>query len=207
MKTFVVEAIGTFFLTLVFAMTGDPIAVGAIFAAMIYVSGFAGGHFNPAITMALYMQGKVGYDAAVRFVTAQLLGGFVAAVLYWIIIGNMFVPRPNAAVPLFPVLLTEFLFAFVIALVYLYVMTGKKGENGHVIENQYYGIALGAVLTAAIYAARGVSSGILNPAIAVGPIIFDVNNIPFNFTNLLVYIIGPVAGGALAGYFYKSKIE
>lgn len=61
---FIVEFTGTLFLTLVVAMTGGdptaPISVGFILTAMIFMGGhISGGHYNPAVSLAVYLRGKV----------------------------------------------------------------------------------------------------------------------------------------------------
>ncbi len=59
MKKALVEMIGTFFLVLVIALTGNPLAIGVALMALVYAGGhISGGHYNPAVTLAVLMQKK-----------------------------------------------------------------------------------------------------------------------------------------------------
>merc|ERR1719471_2021856 len=63
-----------------------PIAVGFIVIAMIYAFGhISGAHFNPAITIAVWIRGFITPVDAVIFIIVQLLGSFSGALLAWII--------------------------------------------------------------------------------------------------------------------------
>ena len=65
MKKYIVEFIGTFFLVLTVALTGNPIAIGFILVAMVYMGGYiSGAHYNTAVTMGLLLSGNIKWIEA-----------------------------------------------------------------------------------------------------------------------------------------------
>ena len=81
MKRYVMEFIGTFFLTLVISLTGHPIAIGLILMAMIYAGGhISGGHFNPAVSFAMFLEKTLSLNAMLRYWAAQTLGATLALI-------------------------------------------------------------------------------------------------------------------------------
>jgi aquaporin Z len=93
MSKLLVEFVGTFFLVLVVALTGNPLAIGSILMVMVYAGGhISGAHYNPAVTIGLLMSGKVRNGDAIGYILAQLLGAFAAAgVAFWLT-GKALVP-------------------------------------------------------------------------------------------------------------------
>src|ERR1700719_1986127 len=84
---YAVEAIGTFFLVFtVGAAVGSgstfaPLAIGAVLMVMIYAGGhISGGHYNPAVTIAALVRGRIGAGDAIGYWMAQLVAGLLAAV-------------------------------------------------------------------------------------------------------------------------------
>src|ERR1700680_2383035 len=82
------EAIGTFFLVFtVGAAAGSgspfaPLAIGAVLMVMIYAGGgISGGHFNPAVTLAVLVRRRIGLRDAVAYWVVQFAAGLLAAVV------------------------------------------------------------------------------------------------------------------------------
>jgi aquaporin Z len=199
MKQNIVEFIGTFFLVLVITMSGNPIAIGAILAAMIYMGGYiSGGHYNPAVTLAVWLRGKMDRNEALRYMGFQVLGGLAAAFINYLITGAPVVPKPSANVTFISVVLIEAIYTFALASVVLHVATSKKTHG-----NQYYGLAIGITVMAAAYSAGSLSGAVLNPAVAWGTILVDFMNIQANLPNLIFYTVGPLLGGAIAANVYN----
>lgn len=200
MKKESIEFIGTLFLVLVITLSGNPLAIGAVLAAMVYMGGYiSGGHYNPAVTLAVYLRGKMQKREAIRYMAAQVLGALSAAFISYVITGSSIVPRPSAEITFVSIILVEALFTFALASVVLHVATSSGTAR-----NQYFGLAIGMVLAAGIYAAGPLSGGVLNPAVAVGTILIDLKSIQVNFANMIFYIVGPALGGALAASVYNT---
>lgn len=198
-KRCIVEFIGTFFLVLVIALTGNPLAIGAVLVALVYMGGYiSGAHYNPAVTVALLINKKITSPEALKYVITQLIAGFTAATVFNTITGNKFIPQPGVNTRFTAAILVEILFTFLLAFVVLHVAATNKTKG-----NNYFGLAIGFTVMAIAFAGGPVSGGVYNPAVGVGPILFDFANISGNTTSLIIYILGPILGGGLAGILYK----
>src|SRR5689334_17726082 len=96
MRKYLVEFIGTFFLVFTVCTAVEsgaalaPVAIGGILAAMIFAGGhISGGHFNPAVTLAVYLRGRIAAIDAAWYAGAQVVAGVVAAlVTRFVIVGK-----------------------------------------------------------------------------------------------------------------------
>lgn len=199
MKRYIIEFIGTFFLVLTVALTGNPIAIGAVLATMVYMGGYiSGAHYNPAVTLALLFQKKIsGRDAGV-YMLVQLLAGIVAAATFNLVEGHRFVVKPGADTDFGVALLLEIIFTFALVSVVLHTAASAKTKG-----NDYYGLAIGAVLLVAAFAAGPLSGGAFNPAVGLGPDLFNWGWLSDNFSNFWLYLVGPLAGGVLASVVFS----
>ncbi|HMF74558.1 MAG TPA: aquaporin [Bryobacteraceae bacterium] len=207
LNKYVVEFIGTFFLVTTIGSTvikpGDagnfaPIAIGAVLMVMIFAGGYiSGGHYNPAVTLAVFLRGKCRGVDAVLYMAAQILGALAAAAVVLFIKGNPAVQAINPDVP--RALLVEFLYAFALCYVVLNVATAK-GTNG----NSFYGLAIGFTVMAGAYSVGSVSGGAFNPAVAIGITMMGLSKL----ANLWVFLVANFAGGAAAaGVFRLVNLE
>src|ERR1700746_2575292 len=85
-RKMIAEFIGTFVLVLTVGASVRsgaalaPLAIGAALMVMVYAGGhISGGHYNPAVTMAVFVRGRIGSTQAITYWVAQLAGGLVAA--------------------------------------------------------------------------------------------------------------------------------
>ena len=81
---YIAEYIGTFFFILViFASNGNALAIGSALAAVIYlVSAHSGAHVNPAVSIAMHMNGSLKQGNLLYYITAQMLGALSAFYAY-----------------------------------------------------------------------------------------------------------------------------
>ncbi len=194
------EFIGTFFLVLVVGLSGgNPLAIGGVLAALVFMwAHVSGGNFNPAISVGLSIRGAQSWEQTGAYILAQLLGGVAAAGVFFAVIGRQMIVAPGEGVSYGVALLVEVLFTFALVSVVLNVATTKATQN-----NQYFGLAIGLVLMAGIFAGGTISGGAFNPAVGLGPIFFDAATLPSHGTELALYSIGPVLGGVLAALIYR----
>ena len=83
MYNYLVEFTGTAFLIYVILATGNPLAIGAALAFIMLVGmGISGGHFNPAVSIAMSAGGLLPSNELVPYILAQTFGGLVALELY-----------------------------------------------------------------------------------------------------------------------------
>ena len=202
MRKFASEFIGTFFLVLTIGCTGmaavpdviPPLAIGAALMVMIYAGGHvSGAHYNPAVTTAVFLRGRLPAAEVVPYMVAQLLGAAAAAgiVLSFTLAENVtpFYAHLHAGFA------AEFLFTFALAYVVLNVATAKA-TNG----NSYFGLAIGFTVMAGAFAVGHVSGAAFNPAVAVGASILGL----LPWSNLWLYLAADLLGGAVAAMVFKG---
>jgi aquaporin Z len=205
----VTEFIGTFFLVLTIGLTvlgGSPmapLAIGTSLMIMVYMGGhISGAHYNPAVSLALLLRGKLPAAQFVPYVTAQVAGALVAAFTVNAILGKTFAPAPGDGVGTFGALLVEVLYTFALALVVLNSAATEKTKG-----NSFYGLAIGFTITAAAFAGGPVSGGAFNPAVGIGPTIVNALLGGGTWSHLWLYLVGPLVGGALAAMVFGMQEE
>jgi aquaporin Z len=205
MKRYLTEFIGTFFLVFVIGLSaGIPLAalaIGGMLMVMVYMGGhISGAHYNPAVSLAVLLRGKLSALDFIPYVISQLAGALVAAYLVYIFKGKVTVPVPGGDVTAVTAILIEAIFTFGLALVVLNVATAKSTEG-----NSYYGLAIGFTVTAAAITGGPLSGGAFNPAVGVGPILIDYFFQKGSLDHIGYYIIGPFLGGAVAAVVFAIQ--
>ncbi len=201
MNKYLVEFIGTFFLVLTIGLVilepgagaMAPIAIGSVLMVMVYAGGHvSGAHYNPAVTLAVWMRGRCPMEDVLPYVVAQLLGSAAAAAVVLFMKSN---PPVQAANPdILRALLAEFLFTFALCFVILNVATSKKTSG-----NSYFGLAIGFTVLAGAYAVGAVSGGAFNPAVALGITVLGLSSIG----HIWIFLVGNFAGGAVAAMAFR----
>lgn len=204
MKNLLTEFIGTFFLMLTVGLTVlaqspfAPLAIGSSLMIMVYMGGhISGGHYNPAVSLSAMMRGALPAGRYVPYVVAQLAGALAAALIAYVITGRTFAPAPAADATTLGALLVEILFTFALCLVVLNTAVSKRTQG-----NSYYGLAIGFTVVVAAFAGGGISGGAFNPAVGIGPILVNAALGDGGLGALWLYIVGPLAGGALAAVVF-----
>ena len=202
MKKYLVEFIGTFFLVLTIGMTVvapgagamAPLAIGAVLMVMIYAGGHvSGGHYNPAVTLGVWMRGKCDAKDVALYMVFQIAGAALAAVVVkFLKTGAVITALAPAAVP---ALLAEFLFTFALVYVVLNVATAK-GTSG----NSFYGLAIGMTVMTGAFAVGNISGGAFNPAVAVGLSVMGLSS----WSNIWIYLAAEFIGAAVAALAFKA---
>ncbi|GAB5357302.1 hypothetical protein AAMO2058_000362600 [Amorphochlora amoebiformis] len=196
---YLMEGIGTFFLSFVFCMGGTqllgPIAIGSILIAMVFMSGhISGSHFNPVITAAVWAQGGMELKKAGFYVLSQLIGAVLAGGIGKLLRGSdMGYPTISGGAASIPAaLLIEMLITFALVMTVLHTtMSSKKGENS------YYGLAIGMVVFAGTAIASNISGAAFNPAVGTALPFFMLD-----FFSFWLYWVAPMVGAlAAAGVF------
>lgn len=200
MKKYLTEFVGTFFLVLTVCMTViggtplAPLAIGASLMVMVYMGGHvSGGHYNPAVSLAVLLRGKMSASDFIPYVVSQVLGSIVAAAIAFWIMGRQFAPAPAAGTSALAALSVEFLFTFALCLVVLNVATAKQTQG-----NSYYGLAIGFTVVVGAFAGGGVSGGAFNPAVGTGPTLVHALTGHGSMSHWWLYLAGPFLGGAAA---------
>jgi aquaporin Z len=196
-RKLVVEFIGTFFLvfTICTALANAPelapLAIGAALMVMVFAGGHvSGAHYNPAVSLAVFLRGKMDQQELIPYWVAQVAGAILAALAARVL---GFDGDDAADFEAGKALLAEFLFTFALAWVVLNVATARGTE-----DNSFYGLAIGFTVMAGAFAVGAVSGGAFNPAVAVGVIVDGL----VEFKDIWIYLIANFAGGAAAAYAF-----
>ncbi len=201
-KSLIVEFIGTMFLVLVIGLTViesgagalAPVAIGSVLMVLVYAGGpISGAHYNPAVTIAVWMRGKCKTSDVVPYMAAQIAGAVVAGLVVNYLKAGAMVTPASPDVP--RALLVEVLFTFALAYVVLHVATSKKSSG-----NSYFGLAIGFTLLVGAFAGGNISGGAYNPAVAVGITTMGLSSV----SNIWVFLVGNFTGAILAALVYKT---
>jgi aquaporin Z len=201
MAKYLTEFIGTFFLVFTIGCTVigtgagviPPLAIGAILMVMIYAGGhISGGHYNPAVTLAVFIRGRCPAADVIPYMIFQTVGALIAGGAVWYLkLGTTvkaYVP------PVLPALLVEFLFTFALCYVVLNSATSKDTAG-----NSFYGLAIGMTVMTGAFAVGAISGGAFNPAVAVGLCFMGV----LAWGSLWVLLAATFLGGIIAGLIFK----
>lgn len=201
MNKYIVEFIGTFFLVLTIGCTvigGDPgvippLAIGAALMVMVFAGGHvSGAHYNPAVTLGVWMRGRCDSKDLIPYWVWQIVGGILAALFVKFLKRGTEVKAMTLHVG--PALVAEFLFTF--ALVYVVLNTATaRGTAG----NSFYGLAIGFTVLAGAFAVGNISGGAFNPAVAVGISVMGLTA----WSNIWLYFTANLLGGAVAAIVFR----
>jgi aquaporin Z len=199
-RKLVVEFIGTFFFVFTVCMATNPktgagalapLAIGSALMVMVFAGGhISGAHYNPAVSTAVLVRGKMLASEWLPYVVIQLVAAVLAALVGRALSGHAV---PVAVAGIGKILIVEFLFTFALAYVVLNVATAR-GTDG----NSFYGLAIGFTVVVGAYAVGGISSGAFNPAIALGETVMGL----LKWGHYWVYLLAELLGGLTAGYVF-----
>ncbi len=201
MKNYITEFIGTFFLVTVIGMcviepgagSMAPYAIGSALMVMAFAGGHrSGAHYNPAVSLAVWMRGSLPTSELLPYMAAQIAGGIVAAATVSLMKGDAHVVAANPDIA--KALVAEILGTFALAYVVLNTATDKD-----LAGNSFYGLAIGMTVAAMAYAFGGVSGGAFNPAVAVGISQMGLSS----WSNIWIFFVGNFAGAALAAVVFR----
>ena len=202
----ITEFIGTFFLTLTictaaaFGTAGShaPFAIASILMVMIYAGGHvSGAHYNPAVTVSIYMRGACEKSDVAPYIASQVAAGVAAA----LVASNVLMPDADVATMTMdtsPALAAELMFTFALAYVILNVATSESTEG-----NGYYGAAIAFVVLAGALTVGPISGASFNPAVTASLVSSGV----LEAADSWIHIAPQLVGGALAALVFNSQRE
>lgn len=195
----IIELIGTAILVFTIQVSGSsnlaPLAIGGILISIVFAGGpVSGAHYNPAVSLAVALRGKMEIQEMVAYMIFQVLGAILGGFCGGIVSASFSVVGMGEDASLLQALLAEAIFTFILCFVVLSVATNPKTENNH-----YYGMAIGLVVMSGAISVGSISGGAFNPAVALGL------GISGGFTNLgygaMVAASNLVGGAVAAGCF------
>ena len=201
MQKYLTEFIGTFFLVLTVGCTGiaagpgviAPLAIGSALMVMVYAGGHvSGGHYNPAVTLGVFLRGRCPAADVLPYMIAQVLGALAAALV------AMFLKSPESAATfragIAAGFVAEALFTFALVLVVLNTATARTTAG-----NSYFGLAIGFTVVVGAFAVGDVSGGAFNPAVAIGASAMGL----FPWPAIWMYLVAELLAGAAAAVTFR----
>jgi aquaporin Z len=201
MKKYTAEFIGTFFLVLTVGCTGigagagviAPLAIGGVLMAMVYAGGhISGAHYNPAVTLGMWIRGRLDAADVVPYLVAQLAAAAAAVwTTHFLRAGAVVTPM---SLNIGPALVAEFVFTFALVYVILNAATAE-GTSG----NSFYGLAIGITVLTGAFAVGDISGGAFNPAVAFAITWLGISA----WSNLWIYLLANFLAGAVAAIVFN----
>jgi aquaporin Z len=178
--------------------TWDPIAIGSILMVLVFMGGHvSGAHYNPAVTLGVFLRGKISKGLAFWYVIFQLLGSFGGGLLCYLATGYHPYPKPGQGYTQGEVFVCEMTYTCALVLVVLNVATTKAQE-----KNSYFGLAIGFTVTAGAYSVGPISGAVFNPAVGTGLLLTHMFA-GGSFADIWVYWFAPSIGAIFAALFFR----
>lgn len=202
------ELLGTFLFLTVIALAGPigplaPLAIGAMLMAMVYMGGHvSGAHYNPAVSLGVFLRGKIGVPELVGYWVAQLVGAALAFVFGYLVSGRSGGIHPGPHVYWLSALAVETAFTLALVTVVLNVAVTEQTRG-----NSFYGLAIGIVIAAAAFAGGPVSGGAYNPAVGFGATFGSAVFAGGGWSDLWLYLVGPFLGAALGAGVHLAQVR
>ena len=221
-KKYAAELIGTMVLVLIgcgsaviagynIGFSGIAFAFGLAVLAMVYAIGaISGCHINPAISISMFVAGKLSAKDTALYVVFQCIGAIIgASILYAIAIGN---PTYSLAVnglgqngygiasPAGYNMTSAFIAEIVLTFIFLIVIFGSTSERA---PKGFAGLSIGLTLVMIHLVAIPIDGTSVNPARSLGPALLMAITNTTALSQLWLFIVGPIIGGILAAIVWK----
>jgi len=217
MKRYIAEFIGTAILVFMgcgsavflgVAANGGHLAVALAFGLSIVatayvIGGISGCHINPAVSLAMFLVKKLSAPDLVSYIIAQIIGAIIGALLLRFLVSTTGLTDQTgglgsngyANIGPWAGLLVEIILTFIFVFTILGVTSKPAFSNTA-------GLVIGLTLTFVHIVGIPLTGTSVNPARSIGPALFAGSFTPI--LQLWVFIIGPLAGAALAAYTFKA---
>lgn len=179
-------------------------AFGLAVVAMAYAIGpISGCHINPAITIGVWLSGRMKAGEALGYMAAQVVGAIIGSVIIYLIVssGNVTIGATTTGANSFaegnliPALIAELVFTFIFVYVVLRTTDSEDGAGN------FAGLAIGLTLVLIHIVCIPITGTSVNPARSIGPALFEGGTA---LSQLWVFIVAPLLGGALAALVAKK---
>ena len=220
MKKYISEFVGTLVLTLIACgvavvvgcdtaagIVATSLAFGLVIVAMAYsIGNVSGCHINPAVSLAMYVSGKMTRNECLKYMASQFLGAILGSAILGICLGSFDSLGANAYGGLLPngmevTVLMAILVEVILTFIFITTILGvtSKKENGHAT-----GIVIGLTLVLVHLFGIAITGTSVNPARSLAPAIFQGGDA---IKQVWVFIVAPFIGSILAGIFYKFILK
>lgn len=203
MKKYIIEFVGTFLFVLsIIGIVQDASAlialyIGIALMALVYMGGgISGAHYNPAVTLGIFLNKKISSRDALGYIASQLLWALCAYIVMtrWL---DISLPAVSLTSGLKSIFIAELLFTFALVSTVLYTAV-----NPNTAGNSYFGIAIGAIVAIGIVVVGQISGWFFNPAVLFGIGVFWIS-----LKTALIILLGQLAGASWAAFLYRYIVR
>jgi aquaporin Z len=191
---------------------GVAFAFGLTVLTMAYAVGhISGGHFNPAVTLGLWVAGRCANKHVIPYIIAQVVGAIIAALILWAIasgkpdwVGVAGGFAANGYGNLSPgkySLGSCFVTEIVMTFFFLFIIIGTTSKGA---ATGFAGIPIGLALTLIHLVSIPVTNTSVNPARSTGPALFAGGEY---IAQLWLFWVGPIIGAVIAGLLTRWMYE
>ena len=185
-------------------IVGIALAHGlALSVAVNAFGGISGAHFNPAVSIAFFVTGRLPLIALGPYIAAQLIGATVAAFICRMIFpaeaviqAQLGLPLPAVWAPPMAVVIGEFVMTFLLMTAIFGTVVDARGQGVKI-----GGFGIGLTVAFAILAGGALTGASMNPARSFGPAL-----VVANFAWHWLYWVAPVAGACVAAIVYEMVL-
>lgn len=218
MKKYLAELVGTFVLTLLgcgtavslncgvdtASVVGTAIAFGLAVVAMAYtIGGISGCHINPAITLGVFLNGKISAKDCGMYMIFQVIGAILASAVLYLLVSTapeLAQGTTTGANACAGGVTNGLIAEIVLTMLFVLVVLGATSKtNG--ATNNLAGVAIGLSLILIHLVGIHYTGTSVNPARSIGPALFECGDA---LNQLWVFIVGPFVGAALAACIWKA---
>ena len=208
LKKCFVEFFGTFFLcfTVLFCVFMNvnpavvPVAIGLVLAVLVYVGGpVSGGHYNPAVSIAIFLIGRMGAKKTFLYCIFQIFGAAYASLMFLWFVSSLAEAPVKADFTAIPLVTAEIVFTTLLIYTVIFTAISKRVEG-----NQYFGFAIGTSVTVGVAVAGGICLAALNPAVAIAVSLLGVATLK---TFILTIAADIIAAFAACGLYKLLSID
>ncbi len=188
-------------------LVGISMAFGLALIGMAYgIGAVSGCHINPAVSLGAMLAGRMPTGEMIQYWIAQTAGAIVGALILMIIMGGKIGGYDGGYgangwgegyLGEFA-MASAFIFELVATFLFVVVILGSTGKGA---ANAIAGLAIGLTLVAIHIVGINVTGVSVNPARSIGPALFSGGTA---MAQLWLFIVAPLAGGALAGILFKT---
>ena len=214
MKKYLAELVGTFVLTLLgcgaavslscgvdtASVVGTAIAFGLSVVAMAYtIGGISGCHINSAITLGVFLSGKMSAKDCGLYMVFQIIGAILAALVLCALAGcdsGLGANSLQSGITLTQGLIAEVVLTMLFVLVVLGATSKTNGAT-----NNFAGLAIGLALILIHLVGIHYTGTSVNPARSIGPALLAGGDA---LNQLWIFIVAPLVGAALAALIWKG---
>jgi aquaporin Z len=185
-------------------LVGVSLAFGLTVLTIAYSLGhISGAHLNPAVTIGLWMGGRISAKEILPYVVSQVLGGIAAAAVLFVIVtgngseigsfaANGYGEHSPGGYSMNAAIVTELVMTFM----FLIVILGATDERA---PKGFAGLAIGLMLTLIHLISIPVTNTSVNPARSISQALFVQG---WAIEQLWLFILAPIVGAILAGFVY-----